>query len=169
MALGESPRVEKSEEAAPAPQSPRARANRRATGIVVAVFLIFSAAFIVDSTWILAQGAFDIGGREPLGEAPADVACYTKVKDLQADVDRAIVEASKAKAEEAPAVFSRALGDGFSDERLRPVEEGCRSVPRGLAAYSAVLRVRRAEETQILQRATEVSASRADLERTLAK
>ncbi len=150
-------------------ESPRARANRRATGVIVAVFLVVSAAFIVDSTWELAKGAFDLGTHEVLSDSPAAVACYDEVKRLQAEVDNAVVESAKVKIEDSQATFQRVLGDRFSDEKLHVVEASCRDVPRGLAAYGALLRIRRAEEAQLIQRAAEVGPSRGDLLRALSK
>jgi len=167
--VGKSPPVEKSEEPAPEPISARSRADRRATGVVVAVFLAVSALFIVDSTWELAKGAFAIGGREPLGESAEALACYERVRGLGDRVDHAVVEASKAPIDDAQATFASALGESFSDERLRDVETACQKVPRGPAAFAAVLRVRRAEETEILKRSVEVSPARGDLSRALAK
>lgn len=151
------------------PETRRERANRQATRVVVGVFLALSAVFIVDSTWELAKGAFELGASEPLGSAPDATSCYDDVAARRKDIELAVIEAAKVAPEASPQTFARALGPGFSESALHDLEARCARSPRGLTIYSALLRVRLAEEAAIAERATELGPMQGDLARALAK
>jgi hypothetical protein len=85
------------------------------------------------------------------------------------DIELAVIEAAKVAPEASPQTFARALGPGFSEGALRDLEARCARSPRGLTIYSALLRVRLAEEAAIAERATELGPMQGDLARALAK
>lgn len=142
-------------------------AERRATRVVVALFLAVSAVFIVESTWELAKGAFQLDLQPVDGSSAEAKACFGEVKRLESRIDQALVDASKVAPSEAPRAYASALGDGFDAPAMVALEATCAKVPRGLVALSAVLRLHRAEEAALTGRATELGPIRADLERAL--
>lgn len=150
-----------------AEESPRARAERQATRVVVALFLVLSAVFIVDSTWELAKGAFQLDRAEVVGDSKEALACYAEVKRLEGELDRAVSESTKVKPDEAMAAYERTLNGAFADAAMQTLETSCQKVPRGMAALSGLLRVRRAEEAALAERSASLGPLREDLRRAL--
>jgi hypothetical protein len=142
-------------------------AERRATRVVVALFLAVSAVFIVESTWELAKGAFQLDLQPVDGSSAEAKACFGEVRRLEGRIDQALVDASKVAPAEAPRAYAGALGDGFDPPAMAALEATCAKVPRGLVALSSVLRLHRAEEATLAGRATELAPIRADLARAL--
>lgn len=142
-------------------------AERRATRLVVAVFLAISTVFVVESTWELAKGAFQLDLQPVDGSSAEAKACFSEVRRLEGRIDQALVDASKATPVEAPKVYAATLAESFAPPAMGSLEATCTKVPRGLVALSAVLRLHRAEEATLAARATELTPIRADLERAL--
>lgn len=142
-------------------------AERRATTIVVAVFLAISTVFVVDSTWVLAKGAFQLDLEDvPLDSAEAR-ACFGEVRRLETEIDQAVAKAATVKADEAPQVYSRALADSFAPPALTKLEANCAKVPRGMVALASLLQIQRAEEAALAERGSELTPLRDDLHRAL--
>lgn len=148
-------------------ETPPTPAERRATNLVVALFLSLATVFILDSTWELAKGAFDLDRDDTVGKSPEALRCYGEVRRLEAEIDRAVGEASRAGLEAGHEAYEKALAESFSEGALASLESTCRSAPRGTAAYGALLRIRRAEESAIAQRTAELRPLRDDLHRAL--
>lgn len=150
-----------------ADETPRARANRQATRAIVAVFLFVATVFIIDSTWELAKGAFELDRAEAPGTSPEALACYAELTRLEGVLDRAVAESAKVTPELAAAAYETSLAGAFSESTMQSAEGMCRKVPRGMAAFSSFLRVRRAEEAALAERAAELGPLRGDLHRAL--
>ena len=148
-------------------ESPPTPAERRANRIVVALFLGLATIFILDSTWELAKGAFDLDRDDALAKSPEALRCYGEVRRLEGEIDRAVSDASRAGLDEGHSAYEKALSESFSEGALASLEVTCRAAPRGTAAFGALLRIRRAEESAISQRTAALRPLRDDLHRAL--
>lgn len=139
------------------PSRAEERAKRVSWGLWLA-FTIFAIAFVGDSTYQIIKGVF---GWESRG-ARANAECAEGIRALEAAV-RAGRTLSLKHAEEHAALreFESAKQEAW--KKRAEVENACSADDPSRAAFAALLRIDRAEEAAIRQRARTVTAPEHDL------
>jgi hypothetical protein len=142
--------------------------GRRIRTAVYGVFVAFSAAFVLLSTWQIMIGVFGAAIAPVQVTQPAGKACAEGIHELERALDRGVAAATGAKSSaDAEAKMRAALSPEWDKEQA--VDATCAGDPHGADAWAALLRLRRAEEGAAGRRTVVVAPLRQDLDAYLAR
>lgn len=134
--------------------------SRRGRSIVSGIFVLFVTVFILSTTWQLGRGVFS-GKAKSAHPPPA--ACVAGISRLASALDRALAAAASISDEgTALATFSSGALPEWNDREKVAAE--CSVAPEGQDAFSALLRLRHAQEGFLQRQVAEVSPMRRDVE-----
>lgn len=133
--------------------------SRRGRSIASGLFVLFVSVFIVSTTWQIGSGVF----ANKKSKAPPPAACVAGISRLVPALDRALAASSAATDEGVGlATFAKNAFPEWNDQEK--VAADCGTTAEGQAAFSALLRLRRAEESSLQRQVAELSPMRQDVE-----
>jgi hypothetical protein len=137
------------------------RGRGRIRSAVYGVYFTFAAAFIILSTTSIMQGVF--GSALEGHGLPIPTECAKGIRDALANLEAARVRFGSREGEDrAVSVFQEDAFRGWTG-----LEATCGASERGLEAFAALIRLRRASERAVRRQAVELAPLRRDVEEYL--
>lgn len=130
---------------------------------MTAAFLTIAVAFVISSTWQIARGVLGLSTPAVANAPPPAPECVAGITRLEKALDRGL-EGAAASAEVPDALrrFEAGAEPEWSDRAA--VENACNGSLQGKDAFTALVRLRNADETFLRRQVAEVEPIRRDVE-----